>query len=248
MRGNQIYNELVRKQKSGQKSLAVLIDPDKTDHLAELLKSGHTASIDYFFVGGSLLREHESEKVIAAIRKVSSAPVILFPGNMMQLTPSADALLLLSLISGRNADMLIGRHVTAAPLIKASKLEVLPTGYMLIDSGKPTAVNYMSQTMPLPADKPELAACTALAGEQLGLHCIYLEAGSGAIQPVPVPLIKAVRQAISIPLIVGGGLTSALAIQERYEAGADLIVVGNVLETNPGLLTDFSQVIPAFAS
>lgn len=242
----EILLELNKRRKEVRKSLAVLIDPDKTDHLSELLHPDQVALIDFFFVGGSLLNQ-DTNRCIATIRSSCSVPIILFPGNAMQLSSSADGLLLLSLISGRNADLLIGRHVSAAPLIRSSGLEVISTGYMLIDSGQPTAVNYMSQTMPLPSDKPEIAACTAMAGEQLGLQVIYLEAGSGAKQPVPVEMVRAVRGAIDLPLFVGGGLHNIDSIQERCAAGADVIIIGNALETAPNLLRSFSQAIQTFA-
>jgi phosphoglycerol geranylgeranyltransferase len=238
-----IYDLLLQRKLQGKKSLAVLIDPDKTGLLSELLSVAEKYSPDFFLIGGSLLSEGKIENCIRSIRAASTAPVVLFPGNEMQVSPSADAILLLSVISGRNPDLLIGRHVAAAGIIRSSGLEIISTGYVLIDSGAPTAVSYMSNTQPIPRDKNSIAAMTAMAGEQLGMKLIYLEAGSGAQLPVPVSMIETVRKNISVPLICGGGLTTMNEIIERFQAGADVIVVGNVLEKNPGLLQEFSTAI-----
>jgi len=242
------YHQLLERREKGKKSLAVLIDPDKTERLAELLDVAKQAPPDLFLVGGSLLSEGSLEQCIQQIRAVSQVPVALFPGSIMQITSFADALLLLSVISGRNPELLIGRHVTAAPLIQRSGLEVIPTGYMLIESGGSTTVSYISQTMPIPREKPSIAACTALAGEQLALKLIYLEAGSGAKLPVTTEMIAAVRRSISIPLMRGGGLRTNEDILERCRAGADVIVVGNILEENPGLLPGFAQTVHSSGS
>lgn len=241
-----VYNQILEKQKQGKKSLAVLIDPDKTGHLSALLKIAATHPPDFFFVGGSLLGNGSLEKCIAEIRKSSSVPVVLFPGSIMQVSASADALLLLSVISGRNADLLIGRQVLAAPLLRESGLELISTGYMLIESGNMTTVNYISNTVPIPREKNQIAAATAMAGEQIGMKAIYLEAGSGALQPVPEEMIKAVRAAVALPLFTGGGLRTSEEIRARCEAGADLIVAGNVLEENPELLSAFVSTIRTF--
>ena len=238
-----LYDFLVQKKSQGKKSFAVLVDPDKTEKLAALLDHAQQFPPDIFLVGGSLLNEKNLEACIRLIRQKTKTPVILFPGNEMQISPAADGVLLLSLISGRNPDFLIGRHVTAAGMIRASNLEITPTGYILIESGGATAVNYMSNTQPVPRNNNSIAALTALAGEQLGLKMIYLEAGSGANLPVPVEMINAVRKNITIPLIAGGGLKTKVEIEERCKAGADMIVVGNILEENPGLLSLFSQTI-----
>jgi phosphoglycerol geranylgeranyltransferase len=240
------YDLLLQRRSQGKKSLAVLIDPDKTQKLSELLSVAEKAAPDFFFVGGSFMSDGNLENCIAQIRTASDIPIIIFPGTAMQISPAADAILLLSVISGRNAELLIGRHVAAAPVLRKSGLEILPTGYMLIESGAVTTVNYISNTQPIPRDKNSIAACTAMAGEQLGMKLIYLEAGSGAQFPVTKEMVEAVRAGISVPLIVGGGLKTEAEITERCAAGADLIVVGNILEETPGLLFNFSKAVHSF--
>ena len=229
---------------STRKQIAVLIDPDKTDikKLQKTIDAANKANIDFFLVGGSLLLKNNLEETIVFIKKHSKKKVYLFPGNLSQICSKADGILLLSLISGRNADLLIGNHVQAAPLLKQSKLHIIPTGYMLIDSGTATTVSYISNTTPIPANKPEIAACTALAGEQLGLRYIYLEAGSGAQNAVSPQTIKAVRKMISIPLIVGGGIRSAAQIEAAFTAGADIVVIGTAIEKDVEFLNDLKSV------
>ena len=178
------------------------------------------------------------ENALSAIKSSTSIPVVLFPGNVFQLCPKADAILLLSLISGRNPEFLIGNHVVASYAIRDSGMEVIPTGYILIDSGLPTSVQYMSNTIPIPRNKTDIAIATALAGEQLGLKAIYLEAGSGAKEPVPTNLISQVRSSIQLPIIVGGGLHTPQQILEVRNAGANMVVVGNAVEENPDLLCE----------
>ena len=202
--------------------------------------------VDFFFVGGSLVTEYTHYELIATIRAHTNTPVILFPGNSLHIEPSADGILLLSLISGRNPEFLIGQHVIAAPLLKKSGLEILPTGYMLVDSGTQTTVSYISGTMPLPYNKPSVAACTAMAGEMLGLQLIYLDAGSGARWPVSAAMIRAVREAVDLPIVVGGGINTPERAAAALEAGADLIVVGNSLETNPELLPELVAVVETY--
>lgn len=202
--------------------------------------------VDLLLVGGSLVTQYVHREMIATIRQHSPVPVVLFPGSPLHIEPTADAILFLSLISGRNADFLIGQHVIAAPLLKQSGLEILPTGYLLVDSGTQTTVSYISGTMPLPRDKPDVAACTALAGEMLGLQLMYLDAGSGARWPVSSAMIAAVRQAVNVPLIVGGGIRSAETAYDAFRAGADLLVVGNGIEQNSGLLPELSAVVRSF--
>jgi putative glycerol-1-phosphate prenyltransferase len=230
---------------SGKKALAVLLDPDKVeqDILVKLLHRIHDYPVDAFLVGGSLVTDYSHREVIATLRQHSSKPVVLFPGNPLHIDSSADSLLLLSLISGRNPEFLIGQHVIAAPLLKKSGLEILPTGYILVDSGTQTTVSYISNTTPLPHDKPGVAACTAMAGEMLGLKLIYLDAGSGARCPVSPDMIAAVRVAVDVPIIVGGGINSGEKAYEALRAGADMIVVGNGLENNPDLLPELSNVV-----
>lgn len=244
----QIRTKLQNNLKNGRKAFAVLLDPDKVElesfpfMLAESVRYG----VDFFFVGGSLITRYASDEIIAAIHKHTSIPAILFPGNSLHIEPSADAILLLSLISGRNPELLIGQHVIAAPLLKKSKLEILPTGYMLVESGRATTVSYISNTTPIPHDKPGVAACTAMAGELLGLQIMYLDAGSGAQKPVSAEMIAAVRQSVDTPIIVGGGINSIEKVQSALEAGADVVVVGNGIEKNPDLLPEIAQVVRSF--
>lgn len=239
---------LRQRRLTGQKALAVLLDPDKVeqDALSDLLIRLDSQAVDFFFVGGSLVTNYSHAEVIATIRQYAKAPVVLFPGNSLHIEPTADAILFLSLISGRNPEFLIGQHVIAAPLLKKSGLEILPTGYMLVDSGAQTTVSYISGTVPLPHDKPSVAACTALAGEMLGLQLMYLDAGSGARQPVSAGMIAAVRAAVDAPIAVGGGINSGEKAYNAFKAGADLIVVGNGIEQDPDLLPQLSAVVRAF--
>lgn len=242
----ELIQEIALKKQRSIKSLAVLIDPDKIENLAsliDLITKCNSQKVDYFLVGGSLITDDSFSKIISILKDNSNIPVIIFPGNHLQIDSQADALFLLSLISGRNPEFLIGQHVMAAPIIKKSKLEVIPVGYILVNSGAPTSVSYISNTTPIPADKPTIAACTAMAGEMLGLQAIYLEAGSGAISPVPQKVISKVAQAVDIPIIVGGGLNSIKRVNHAFEAGADIIVVGNALEKNPSFLNEVANKV-----
>ena len=228
-----------------KKQIAVLIDPDKTDlrKLKKLVEAAVKAEIDFFLVGGSLLLKNNLDETVAAIRKYTKKKIYLFPGNPAQISKMADGILLLSLISGRNADLLIGHHVQAAPLLKKSKLHIIPTGYILVDGGRATTVSYISNTTPIPANKPEIAVCTAIAGEMLGLQTIYLEAGSGAQEPVPAEMIKMVKHNIKIPLIVGGGIRTIEHAKNAFRAGADIIVIGTAIEDDVNFLNDLKKII-----
>lgn len=230
----------------GKKSIAVLVDPDKVDESSQLMQLINLASencVDYFFVGGSLVTTTNLAEVVKMIKDNVNIPVVLFPGNSMQIEPTADALLFLSLISGRNPELLIGQHVISAPIIRNTKLEVIPTGYMLINSGRITSVAYISNTTPIPDDKYSLAACTAMAGEMLGLQSIYMDAGSGAEKEISVKMIATVRKSINVPLIVGGGINTSQKAFNALEAGADMIVIGNALEKKPELLIEISEKV-----
>ncbi|CAN5591380.1 geranylgeranylglyceryl/heptaprenylglyceryl phosphate synthase [soil metagenome] len=238
-----IYSRICENKLNGRKQLAVLVDPDKTtssslDLLCHLCMDHH---VDFIFVGGSLLTNGDLGATIKGIRERCSIPVMIFPGSHQQIDANADAILLLSLISGRNADLLIGQHVMAAPRLRASGLEIIPTGYVLIDGGNMTTVQYVSGTPPIPVNKPEIAACTALAGEQLGMKLIFAEAGSGATNAVSPEMIRAIKNEIQIPLIVGGGIKTAEQAKESFDAGADLIVIGNILEKDPTLIADIAK-------
>jgi putative glycerol-1-phosphate prenyltransferase len=242
----QILKTLESRSRERKKSIAVLVDPDKVDNpdqLNPLLRLANENCVDFFFVGGSLVTTTNMGEVIKHIKENVSIPVVIFPGSSIQIEPSADALLFLSLISGRNADLLIGQHVIAAPILKNNKLEVMPTGYMLINSGRTTSVAYISNTMPIPEDKYSLAACTALAGEMLGLRLIYMDAGSGAENEISAKMINSVRKTVNVPLIVGGGINTSRKAITALEAGADVIVIGNALEKNPNLLTEISDKV-----
>ncbi|MEA2042922.1 MAG: geranylgeranylglyceryl/heptaprenylglyceryl phosphate synthase [Bacteroidota bacterium] len=234
-------------QNTTHKLLAVLIDPEK-ESIAQIkirAKQIQEAGADFIFIGGSLTSDDTDQKA-AAIKEVSSLPLISFPGNILQITDHADALLLLSLISGRNPELLIGQHVTAAPLLKRKHFEIISVGYMLIDGGQSSSVQYISNTNPIPADKPDIAAATAYAGEMLGLKLIYLEAGSGAKQTVSSEVISAVKKNIRIPLITGGGIKTKETLKSVCSAGADVVVVGNLFETKPLLMKEFSQIVHSY--
>jgi putative glycerol-1-phosphate prenyltransferase len=226
-----------------KKSIALLLDPDKAkgESLRNILTTANESNTDYIFAGGSLTF-NSVDNLIDEVRNLSSIPVILFPGNLLQLTLKADRILLLSLISGRNSELLIGNHVIAAPYLKDAREKLVSVGYILVSSGNKTSVEYISQTEAIPSDKPDIAVATALAGEMLGLSMIYLEAGSGASNPVPLNLIRAVRSNITIPLAVGGGIKNSDQIEEIFNAGTDLIILGNGCEKNPQLLSDACRI------
>lgn len=240
-----IYQHIQNTRKLGKKLFAILVDPDKqnADELKQIITKAKLAKADLFFVGGSLLTNDSLNSCIETLKSNSDIPVVLFPGNAMQVNDKADAILFLSLISGRNAEMLIGKQVITAPILKQSSLEVLPTGYMLIDSGKPTTVSYMSNTTPIPYEKNEVAACTAMAGEMLGLKCIFMDGGSGALNPISEKMIASVRQSIDTPLIIGGGISSGEKAAANCRAGADIIVVGNAIEKDENLIEEIANAI-----
>ena len=228
----------------GRKGLAVLIDPDKCSntHLKWLIDTGLKCDLDYFVVGGSLILKDQSELIIRSIKSSCEIPVISFPGNISQLCRYADGILFLSLISGRNPEYLIGQQVQAAPLLKQMDIEVISTGYMIVGNSD-TTVAYISNTQPIPLNNISIAVSTALAGEMLGLKTIYLDAGSGAKYPVPYEMINSVKNNISIPLIVGGGIKTQEAAVAALSAGADIIVIGNGVEEKLDLLIKISKVI-----
>jgi len=239
-----IRKKILDNQANSHKSLAILIDPDKIPGISSFNKLIHQcveSQVDFFLVGGSLITSDKLNTIIKLIKERTALPVILFPGNFNHLSNQADAILFLSLISGRNPDLLIGQQVIAAPYIKNNNLEAISTGYILVDAGRATTVSYMSQTTPIPANKPEIAACTALAGQYLGLQQIYLDAGSGAEFPVPMEMIKEVKKQVDIPLVVGGGLNTSEKALQAVEAGADMIVMGNGIESSPNLVTEVSS-------
>jgi phosphoglycerol geranylgeranyltransferase len=239
-----VLSIIEKAREEGRTLLSILVDPDKAaeEHLEKIVESSENQS-DIFFVGGSLVTELKLDQTIDGLKKRSKKPVVLFPGSLLQISNKADALLFLTLISGRNPELLIGHHVVAAPMIRKTQLEVMPVGYMLIDGGKPTTASYMSHTSPIPANKPEIAVCTAMAGEMLGLKLLYLDAGSGAENPVSAEIISAVREATDLPIIVGGGIRTAEQAGKAAKAGATVVVVGNALEKDPGLISQLKQAI-----
>lgn len=240
-----VYPSLSEKKRNGQKSFAILIDPDKitTSSLTSLIELSVAAKVDYFLVGGSLLVSDHLDQCISHIKKLCAIPVILFPGSTAQVSKHADALLYLSLISGRNPELLIGQHVVSAPFVKKSGLEIMSTGYMVIDGGAPTTVSYISNATPIPADKADIALCTAMAGEMLGMKLIYMDAGSGARKAISEEMIAAVASNIEVPLIVGGGIRDAEKAYLNCKAGADLIVVGNAIEKDTSLIKEIAAAI-----
>tara|TARA_E500000331_G_scaffold351944_1_gene399571 strand:+ start:11999 stop:12757 length:759 start_codon:yes stop_codon:yes gene_type:complete len=240
-----IYNNIIENKKANKKSFALLIDPDKQDEkqLISIIEKAEKAKTDYFFVGGSLLTHDSLDACLKTLKAHANIPVILFPGNAMQVNEKADAILFLSLISGRNAEMLIGKQVITAPILKQSSLEVLPTGYMLIDSGKPTTVSYMSNTTPIPSDKDAVAACTAMAGEMLGLQLIFMDGGSGAKKPISEQMITAVSKSVDAPLIIGGGIINGEKAIANCKAGADIVVVGNAIEKDENLIAEIANAV-----
>jgi phosphoglycerol geranylgeranyltransferase len=240
-----IYSELQQLKANNKAGFAVLADPDKISpaEMAHLAGLCNLAGVHYLLIGGSLLLSYTIDACIQRFKAESDIPVLLFPGSPSQVSPYADALLYLSLISGRNADLLIGQHVVSAPIVKASGLEVISTGYMLTESGVPTTASYMSNAMPIPADKPDIALCTAWAGELQGKHIIYMDAGSGARIPISETMIHKVSANIGIPLIVGGGIKTPEQVYANCRAGANLIVVGNAIEKDPFLIKDLAQAV-----
>ncbi len=240
-----IYNHI--KSVIGEKGAAffLLLDPDKVDlnSLEEFIKLAEESCVDGFLVGGSLILSGDLECMIQKIKSYSKLPVIIFPGSITQVSSYADAILFISVISGRNPELLIGKQVLAAPLIKKANIEALGTGYILVDSGSTTTAVYISGSLPVPRNKPDIAAATALAAEYLGMKFIYLEAGSGAQLPVPNEMIKAVSKVCSIPIIVGGGLRDPKDVAEKVNSGASLIVAGNIFEdkNNCPLIKEFAS-------
>lgn len=240
-----IYEKLA---KSHKKHFAVLIDPDKhqPSELARLGGVIQLAGADFIFVGGSLLTRDLFDNTIRILKDHCDRPIIIFPGGSMQISAEADGILFLSLISGRNPDLLIGRQVESAALIRDIGLEVIPTGYLLIDGGKQSSVSYMSNTQPIPADKNDIALATALAGEMLGMKAIYLDAGSGALNPVSTSMIERVKSNIRVPLIIGGGIRDKEAARKAFSAGADVLVVGNSLEKDPSVAFEIAETALMF--
>jgi phosphoglycerol geranylgeranyltransferase len=234
-----IYNCISERKK---KRIAILIDPDKntSDSLDRILQNCNQFGVDFIFVGGSLVVGNISETIIY-IKNRTQIPVIIFPGNVIQVSDKADGILFLSLISGRNPEYLIGQHVISAPTLKKSGLEIISTAYILIENGRTTSVEYISNTVPIPANKPEIIVATALAGEMLGMKLIYLEAGSGAAKSVALGIISEVRKNLEIPILVGGGIRNADDVSKIFKSGADLVVISSAVEENPDVIAELCQ-------
>ena len=245
-----IYDNLIAAKKADEKKFVVLIDPDKLrlSNIDTIINISLKSKVDYFFIGGSLVVNNMLDQCLMKIREACDIPMILFPGSSLQISYKADAILFMSLISGRNAELLIGKQVQSAPYIKMSPLEYISTGYMLIDGGIPTTVSYISNTQPIPNNKVDIAMATAMAGEMLGHKMIYMDAGSGAKTPISTDMISAVSGAIDIPLVIGGGISDPQKAFDNVKAGADVVVVGNAIEKDPSLIVDLSAAVHSYQS
>lgn len=229
-----ILQHIKQVKSEGKKLLAILLDPDKlpVQEIPQKVLQIEKLKADFIFVGGSLLFTYELDELIQTLKKHTNLPIVLFPGSALQISNEADGILFLQLISGRNPEYLISNHIIAAPLLKKTNLEIISTGYILVENGRETTASYISNTKPIPAHKPEIAMATALAGQYIGHQLIYLDGGSGALHPVPASMIELVSQNVDIPVIVGGGIKSVKDLDNAYEAGADLVVIGTAFEEN----------------
>ncbi len=229
-----IYKEFFDAKRNGQKLLAILLDPDKIDwkNLNLLIFKINQSSATYIFIGGSIVKSNRLDELILSIKEKCKLPIVLFPGNPSQISDKADAILFLSLISGRDPNYLIEHQINAVPILEKTSLEIISTGYILIESGSETAVERVSNTRPMPNSNVYYISQTAKAGEMIGNKLIYLEAGSGAKNAVSLEVIRSVSKRISVPLIVGGGIRSKTQIEEAFNAGADLIVIGTAFEND----------------
>ncbi len=227
-----IYKNILASISKREKLLAVLIDPDKMmpEDISGFIQKVNNSKITHVFVGGSKVEESITDILVTKITQHTSLPIVLFPGDITQISKNADALLFLSLISGRNSDYLIGKHVAAVSMLRHTNLEVIPTGYVLIENGKKTSVQKETQTQPMPRNNIQHIIDTAIAGEFLGMKFIYLEAGSGATHPIDSVMISKVKNSLNIPLIIGGGIRSKHQLEQAYNAGADLVVIGTAFE------------------
>ena len=237
-----IYNDILKFNSQNKKLLAILLDPDKLniEKISGFIKEVNNSRVSHIFVGGSTVEEHATNFLVLELKKHTDLPVVLFPGDISQITNHANAILFLSLISGRNPEYLIGKHVAAISKLRGTNLEVIPTGYILIENGKETAVQRVSQTEPMPREPIQDIVDTAKAGELLGMKLIYLEAGSGASEPVSKDIIKRVKVDLQIPLIVGGGIKTKEQLNDAYKSGADMVVIGTAFEVNESFLKELS--------
>ena len=241
---DEIYKNILNSVEKGEKLLAVLIDPDKIEIniLPDFIGRINNSIATHIFVGGSTVKEKDCDTVVAHIKKCTKLPIVLFPGDITQITNKADALLFLSLISGRNPDYLIDKHVRSVPKLKKTDLEIISTGYILIENGKETSVQKVTNTSPIPRKNIKEIVNTAIAGELLGLKLIYLEAGSGATKPVTSEIINEVKKNLNVPLIVGGGIKNVQQLSNAYNSGADIIVIGTAFEENMSFVDELKQI------
>lgn len=239
-----LYQNILNAIQNKEKLLAVLIDPEKMaiEKSQNFIKKVNLSIATHIFVGGSTVDEHSTHLLVTELKKHTQLPIILFPGDVTQIAENADALLFLSLLSGRNPEYLIGKHVESASKLRTSQLEIIPTGYILIENGKETSVQKVTGTQPMPRKNVQAIVDTAKAGELLGLKLIYLEAGSGALHPVSHEIISAVKHDLSIPMIVGGGIRSIEQLESTYDSGADLVVIGTAFETDESFFDDLKKL------
>ena len=237
------YQDILQSISKGKKLLAVLIDPEKTkaEGLSGFLGKVNLSVATHIFVGGSTVDENATHRLVSEIKKHTQLPIFLFPGDVSQITENADVLLFLSLLSGRNPDYLIGKHVESVSKLRNSKLEIIPTGYILVENGKETSVQKVTGTKPMPRNNIQNIVDTAKAGELLGMKLIYLEAGSGALHPISEAIISAVKQNLNIPIIVGGGIRKLEQLESAYNAGADLVVIGTAFETDTSFFDELKK-------
>lgn len=238
-----IFQTLLSAIKEGERLLAILIDPDKMEleSLSFFIAKLNASKATHVFVGGSTVEALRTDELIRSLKMLTSLPVLLFPGDISQLSSHADALLFLSLVSGRNPEYLIGKQIEAVSILRTMQLEIIPTGYLLIENGKETAVERVTQTKPLPRHNIQHIVDTAVASQLLGMKCIYLEAGSGALEPINSKIIQAVKRELTIPLFVGGGITSIKQLDRAYEAGADMVVIGTAFEENASFFEELNK-------
>ena len=240
-----IINNIQHIAGTKKKQLAILVDPDKAsaDHILSLCENAKKANANFFLVGGSLLTDGNIDETVLALKKNTNIPVIIFPGSSSQISAHADGILFLSLLSSRNPEMLIGQQVISANYLRKTNVEIISTAYLLIDSGEQTTASYISNSQPIPANKSEIAACTALAGEYMGMNLIYLDGGSGAKNPVSAEMISKVRSYTTKPIIIGGGINTIEKASSALSAGADIIVIGNAIEKNPDFCQSLGELI-----
>jgi putative glycerol-1-phosphate prenyltransferase len=244
-----VLQSLIELRQQQRKTVAVLMDPDDPDsRIREVATAAVTQGIEWFLVGGSLITQGKTDDCVQILRQMGAKHIVLFPGHEIQVSAHAHAILFLSLVSGRNPEFLIGKQVAAAPWVKKAGLETLPTAYMLVESGKLTSALYMSHTIPLPNNKPDIAAATALAAEMMGMKVFYMDAGSGADAPIPASMIRAVRDTVEGVLFAGGGIRSAAEATQAWQAGADMVVVGNGAFANANLLAEIAAAASQFTS